>query len=198
MIKKRVFLAPMFLLLLWAGSLVLLVSLLDTSTGDYRPEVFQIETSVEIPKTELNKPRGSNRSQERTVVEVVLITEREKTCLIRNVFFEAGGEPHEGKIAVAQVTWNRLKDGRWGNDICRVVYAPGQFSWTSDFGKRNRPVPQEGWEPTIEAVEDFINGARIAKLERGMFFHATHVRPNWHSFAERVKQVGNHVFYALK
>ena len=198
MITKKVFLAPMFLLLIWAGILVLFLSSLDDATLEYQPDVFQVETSVEIPKTELNKPRGSNKSQERTVVEVILITEREKTCLIRNVFFEAGSEPHEGKIAVAQVTWNRVKDGRWGSDICRVVYAAGQFSWTSDHNKRNRPVPQEGWEPTIEAVEDFINGARVARLERSMFFHAVHVRPNWHSFAERVRQVGNHVFYALK
>ena len=99
MIKKRVFLGPMFLLLLWAGSLALFVSSIDEGTVGYQPDVFEIETSVEIPKTELNKPRGSNKSQERSVIEVILITEREKTCLIRNVFFEAGSEPHEGKIA---------------------------------------------------------------------------------------------------
>jgi len=198
MIIKRVFLAPMFLLLLWASFLALFVSSLDDATLGYQPEVFQVETSIEIPKTELNKPRGSNKSLERTVIEVILITEREKTCLIRNVFFEAGSEPHEGKIAVAQVTWNRVKYGRWGKDICQVVYAPGQFSWTSDLGKRNRPIPKEGWESTIEAVEDFINGVRVAKLERGMFFHATHVRPNWNNFAEKVHEIGNHIFYALK
>lgn len=194
MIKKRVFLAPMFLLLLWAG----ILSIFLYNTANYQPEVFQVETSIEIPKTELNKPRGSSKPQEISVVEVILITNREKTCLIRNVFFESGAEPHEGKIAVAQVTWNRLKDGRWGKDICQVVYAPGQFSWTVDANKRNRPIPNEGWEPTIQAVEDFLNGARVAKLERSMFFHATHVNPRWNTFAERIKQIGNHVFYALK
>lgn len=195
---KSVILAPMFLLLLWACTLVLLVSLIDVDENEYRPEVFQVESSIEIPKTELNNPRGSSKPQEVKIVEVILITEREKTCLIRNVFFESGSEPHEGKIAVAQVTWNRLKNGRWGQDICQVVYAPGQFSWTTDPNKRYRPVPKEGWESSIEAVEDFLNGTRVARLEHGLFFHATHVRPNWNSFAERIKQIGNHVFYAMK
>jgi len=198
MIIKRVFLAPMFLLLLWAGFLALFVSSLDDGTLGYQPEVFQVETSIEIPKTELNKPRGSNKSPELLVAEAILISDREKTCLIRNVFFEAGSELHEGKIAVAQVTWNRVKDGRWGKDICQVVYAPGQFSWTVDADKRNRKIGGPGWEPTLEAVEDFLGGVRVVRLERSMFFHATHVRPNWNKFAEKVREIGNHIFYALK
>jgi spore germination cell wall hydrolase CwlJ-like protein len=126
------------------------------------------------------------------------MSDRERTCLIRNVFFESGSEPYWGKIAVAQVTWNRVKYGKWGQDICRVVYAPGQFSWTVEPHKRNRPVGGPGWEDTAQAVEDFINGARVAKLENSMFFHASYVRPNWHTWADRVKQIGNHIFYELK
>jgi spore germination cell wall hydrolase CwlJ-like protein len=198
MIKKRVFLAPMFLLLLLVAVIAGLVLLTDTEP--YEPEVFRVEmeTSIEIPKTELSKPPDVKQAKETLVGELVAISDREKTCLIRNVFFEAGSESHEGKIAVAQVTWNRLKDGRWGSDICRVVYAPGQFSWTSDLNKRTRKIGGPGWEPTIEAVEDFLNGTRVAKLENSMFFHASYVRPNWGSFAHRVRQIGNHIFYALK
>lgn len=130
--------------------------------------------------------------------EVIFITDREKTCLIRNVFYESGSEPYWGKIGVAQVTWNRVKYGKWGQDICRVVYAPGQFSWTVEVHKRNSKIGGPGWEDTVQAVEDFINGARVARLENSMFFHASYVRPNWHTWADRIKQIGNHIFYELK
>ena len=199
MIKKRVFLALMFLLLLLSAVVTVLVLLTDTEP--YEPQVFRVDlgTSIGIPKTDLNKKSEvQSQTKETLVGELVAISDREKTCLIRNVFFEAGSESHEGKIAVAQVTWNRLKDGRWGSDICQVVYAARQFSWTSDPNKRTRKIGGPGWEPSEEAVEDFLNGTRVSKLERGLFFHATYVRPNWHGFAQQVRQIGNHVFYALK
>ena len=130
--------------------------------------------------------------------EVIFISDREKTCLIRNVFYESRGEPYWGKIAVAQVTWNRVKHGKWGQDICRVVYAPGQFSWTVEPHKRNSRIGGAGWEDTIQAVEDFVNGVRVAKLDKSMYFHASYVKPNWHTWADRIKQIGNHIFYELK
>jgi spore germination cell wall hydrolase CwlJ-like protein len=130
--------------------------------------------------------------------EVIFMSDRERTCLIRNVFYESGSEPYWGKIGVAQVTWNRVKYGQWGQDICRVVYAPGQFSWTVEPHKRNSPVGGPGWADTVQAVEDFVNGVRVARLENSMFFHASYVRPNWHTWADRIKQIGNHIFYQLK
>ena len=33
--------------------------------------------------------------------------QRQLSCLARNIYFEAGSEPFEGKVAVAQVTLNR-------------------------------------------------------------------------------------------
>ena len=43
-------------------------------------------------------------------------------CLARNIYHEAGYEPFEGKVAVAQVTINRAESGEFPSDICRVVY----------------------------------------------------------------------------
>ena len=42
-------------------------------------------------------------------------------CLARNIYYEAGSEPEEGKVAVAMVTINRVRDGRFGRSICSVV-----------------------------------------------------------------------------
>ena len=43
--------------------------------------------------------------------------------MARNIFYEAGGESREGKIAVAQVTLNRAQDPRFGRSVCEVVKA---------------------------------------------------------------------------
>jgi len=49
------------------------------------------------------------------------VSNKDEDCLARNIFYEAGGESEEGKAAVAIVTINRVKDGRFGNSICGVV-----------------------------------------------------------------------------
>jgi hypothetical protein len=130
--------------------------------------------------------------------EKITITAQERNCLIRNVFYEAGGEPYAGKVAVAQVTWNRVRSGAWGRDLCGVVHAPSQFSWTRDPVKRNRPLNGDQVAAVREAVDDFLSGVRVSKLDRSMHFHAAYVRPSWATAEARVKSIGGHVFYALK
>jgi spore germination cell wall hydrolase CwlJ-like protein len=130
--------------------------------------------------------------------EKISITARERTCLIRNVFYEAGAEPHEGKIAVAQVTWNRLRSGAWGRDLCGVIHAPHQFSWTLDPVKRNRPLNGAQVAAVQSAVDEFLSGLRVSKLTNATHFHATYVKPRWATADTRLKQIGGHVFYALK
>ena len=56
--------------------------------------------------------------------DVVSIKTREQQldCLAINIYREAGYEPFEGKVAVAQVTLNRVQAGVFGKDVCGVVY----------------------------------------------------------------------------
>ena len=42
-------------------------------------------------------------------------------CLTRNIYWEAASEPFEGKVAVAQVTMNRLASGRFGDSVCGEI-----------------------------------------------------------------------------
>jgi spore germination cell wall hydrolase CwlJ-like protein len=49
------------------------------------------------------------------------ITSQDIDCLAKNIYYEAGSEPEEGKVAVAMVTINRVRDGRFGKTICSVV-----------------------------------------------------------------------------
>ena len=58
-------------------------------------------------------------------------------CGAQNVYFESQGEPGLGMVAVSQVVINRVKDKRWPDTICEVVWQNKQFSWTHD-GKSDR------------------------------------------------------------
>ena len=42
-------------------------------------------------------------------------------CLARNIYYEAGSEPEEGKAAVGLVTINRSRSGNFPTTICGVV-----------------------------------------------------------------------------
>ena len=130
--------------------------------------------------------------------EKVQLTDKEKDCLARNVFYEAGIEPKVGKIAVAQVTYNRLKEGKWGNDVCKVVYARAQFSWTLSAKKKWAQPTGELWAESKLAVNEFLKGIRIEQLDAVLHYHADYVNPKW-AVEDKVKvKVGQHIFYALK
>lgn len=43
------------------------------------------------------------------------------------IFCEAGGEPYEGKLAVANVVLNRVKSSKYPSSVSSVIYQGGQF-----------------------------------------------------------------------
>ncbi|WP_419584734.1 cell wall hydrolase, partial [Thiolapillus sp.] len=55
---------------------------------------------------------------------------RDIECLAQNIYHEARGEPVAGQVAVAYVVLNRVARQIRGTDVCEVVWAPHQFSWT--------------------------------------------------------------------
>ena len=55
---------------------------------------------------------------------------KEIYCLAANSYFEARGEPFDGKIAVAQVVINRVKSNKYPNTVCKVITeGPVKESW---------------------------------------------------------------------
>ncbi len=113
-------------------------------------------------------------------------------CLAKNIHHEARGEPFLGKVLVAKTVYNRVKHkSMFAMDICSVIYEPFQFSWTID--KKHVKIT---YEQFIEAVE-----AAYAALEHDssvLYFHATHVNPEWAKHKRFLQQVGNHKFYTDK
>jgi spore germination cell wall hydrolase CwlJ-like protein len=123
---------------------------------------------------------------------------REVECLAKNIYFEAGGEPYAGKVAVAQVTMNRVKSNDYPRSVCGVVYQKRrgvcQFSWVCE-GKSN-PRNNSTWRESLKIAENIlINKREYNVVGRAMYFHAVYVDPAWSETKRVVKKIGNHIFY---
>ncbi len=139
--------------------------------------------------------------------DIVSIKTREKQleCLAINIYREAGYEPFEGKVAVAQVTMNRVASGKFGNDVCGVVYQKNvimekvvcQFSWACDQVHRNRPINKEAYNESYEVAKKvLLEGFRLSILKDALYYHATYVNPRWP--LEKIGKIGQHIFYKGK
>ncbi len=131
--------------------------------------------------------------------------QKDLKCLALNIYREAGNEPFEGKVAVAQVTINRTQDPNFPNEICDVVYQKNnftgrivcQFSWYCDSVHRNRPINKELYDESYRVakmvlLEDF----RLESLDQALYYHADYVNPNW-GF-KKITKIGQHIFYKGK
>ena len=125
---------------------------------------------------------------------------RNLSCLARNVYHEARGEPVAGMVAVAQVVVNRARDGR---DLCSVIYERAyghcQFSWTCRPGLalRERDAYRQS-QAVASAVGAGPSGPRAPDPTGG----ATEFRTcnGWNGGGEfrMTARIGTHCFYRRK
>ena len=125
----------------------------------------------------------------------------EHKCLSEVLYYEARGEGANGQAAIAEVVFQRLKTGRYGASICKVVYegakGPGcQFSFTCN-GDMKRPKQQEAWlRAEALAAQILTNQSPLKNATGGAVnFHAVSVSPEWADTMDRTTQIGNHIFY---
>ena len=159
------------------------------------------------------------------VVEGELYTESshpELYCLAKNIYFEAKSEPIAGQYAVADVVLNRVKDSRFPNTICEVVYEGPvreswqtkkqpdledaeriyhpirdrcQFSWWCD-GKSDNMKDGDAWRKAQEIAYRLVNDYKHRGLTEGAtHYHATYVNPKWAPTLDLVGRIGTHIFY---
>ena len=128
--------------------------------------------------------------------------EKSLDCLAMNVYREAGHESFEGKVAVAQVTLNRVNSNKFPRDVCAVVYQKSrftervvcQFSWYCDSKHRNRPVDDEAYEESYRVAKMvFLEDFRLESIKDALYYHADYVNPNWK--LKRIAKIGTHIFY---
>ena len=132
----------------------------------------------------------------------VEVRERQLACLAKNIYHEAGSEPFEGKVAVAQVTLNRVASGQFPSDICQTIYQKNivyekvlcQFSWVCDRVTTMRPVNRASYdESMIVAKKVLLEGFRLPSLEKALYFHGDYINPGWKR--TKVAHIGRHIFY---
>ena len=178
--QVSVFFIRMINVLLMAVGLMAAAALLDWAVTDKMSKIQVVETS-EV---------------------TAAVRERELACLAKNVYYEAGGEPFEGKVAVAQVVMNRVNSGEFPGDVCRVIYQKNvvydkvicQFSWFCDREVMFRPVNQASYdESMIAAKKVLLEGFTLPSLKDAKYFHGDYISPGWKR--QRVAHIGHHIFY---
>lgn len=123
-------------------------------------------------------------------------------CLARNIYWEAATEPFEGKVAVAQVTLNRVESGKFGSDICTTVYQKNvvyervicQFSWVCEGTHKFKPIMNQHYKESEEVAKKvYMENFRLPGLADALFYHADYVNPGWKK--QKLAQIGRHIFY---
>tara|TARA_B100001057_G_scaffold39408_2_gene35474 strand:- start:1887 stop:2555 length:669 start_codon:yes stop_codon:yes gene_type:complete len=146
-------------------------------------------------------------------------------CLAQNIYFEASIDNKAGMAGVADVTLNRVKDGRYPNTVCEVVYQAimkeswktkqypdlpeseriyypkrnmCQFSWYCDGKSDDIPLGSENWvKAQMVAWEMMHKGVLRGISDGSTHYHATYVKPIWRKDVGMtlVGRIGSHIFY---
>ena len=141
---------------------------------------------------------------EEITTETKQVMAKDIECLANNIYYEAGRESFEGKLAVAQVTINRTKSHKYPSTICGVVYQKDkingkllcQFSWVCEkvHTNKNQYLWEEAQYIAKKALTEPIAHAKIA-AHNVMYFHGAYINPGWKKSGV-VMRIGNHIFYA--
>lgn len=113
-------------------------------------------------------------------------------CMSKAAYFESRGQPEKGQLAVIFTVLNRVKDSRFGNTPCKVVYSPNQFSWT-----RSKHVvkDKDSYAKAKELVLETLRGEHRDITRGATHFHAKYVSPSWAKRMDCTIVVGDHKFY---
>ena len=122
-----------------------------------------------------------------------VIQQAELRCLAENIYYEARGEPLVGQYAVAEVTMNRVRSPEFPDTVCAVVHRRGAFSWTyrDDLAE---PFGYE-WRRAQAVASSVYDNIESPLVNGALFYHATHVAPDWAVTRSQVALVGRHLFY---
>ena len=159
-----------------------------------------------IPTTLLDIPsrhRDYNKSP-----DLVLTDPQELECMTKNIYFESAMESTAGKLAVAQVTLNRVKSRHYPNTVCTVVYQGKhyetgfpvrdrcQFSWYCD-GKHDTPSMGKMWGESQKVAKYVLENKKLLDITDGAtHYHADYIEnPRWAIARHKTMQIDTHIFY---
>jgi spore germination cell wall hydrolase CwlJ-like protein len=137
--------------------------------------------------------------------------EKDRNCLAKNIYFEAGNQPFSGKLAVANVVLNRVTSKQFPDNVCEVIYQTKkykpswktgklipvrgqcQFSWYCD-GRPDNPVDSATWTEAL-TIAELALGSTIDLTDGALYYHADYSNPYWSDHLERLVQIETHIFY---
>jgi hypothetical protein len=150
----------------------------------------------------ISKFRKLEQARESASPVTTKMRQAQLECLARNIYHEAGSEPFEGKVAVAQVTINRAESSQFPSDICQVVYQKNivyekvfcQFSWYCEKPTAMKPMNGAIYTESMEVAKKvLLEGFRLPDLKNALYFHGDYIQPGWNK--KPVAKIGHHIFY---
>ncbi|MFN7054556.1 cell wall hydrolase [Hyphomonas sp.] len=126
--------------------------------------------------------------------------ETELKCMAQAVYYESAHEPLNGQLAVAEVVANRVRDHRYPDSVCGVVYQGAtrttgcQFTFTCD-GALNRAPVGENWERAKRIAAHVMMELHEERTGGATHYHATYVDPVWNAGLVKTDRIGLHIFY---
>jgi len=121
-------------------------------------------------------------------------------CLAEAVYYEARSENVSGQLAVAEVVTNRVRDHRYPNSICEVVYQGAtrttgcQFSFTCDGSLALEPRGTH-WKVARSVATQVLMNLHERRTGDATHYHANYVSPIWRTGLVRTERIGVHIFY---
>ena len=128
--------------------------------------------------------------------------EADRTCLATMVYLEARSESELGQAAVAEVAMRRRESGRWGDDLCRVVGAKGQFALSTtnhNYMLRNPEAWKKAWAVADRTLRmwSLPNDKREFVVPDADHFVAEEfASPGWAN-GNPIAVIGAHSFYRI-
>ena len=158
--------------------------------------VTEDNVETEIPTEETAEQVVMEEIPEALTGNSFSLEDQEYQVLLKIVEAEAGCEDTEGRMLVANVVMNRVRNGYFPNTVTEVVYqrqdGTAQFSPVSD-GRIDTVNVSQG---TIDAVARVMNGEDIS--QGALFFRSVRSRSGWFDQKlSRVLEHGNHIFYTM-
>ena len=124
----------------------------------------------------------------------------DRACLAATVYLEARGESVTGQMAVAEVALRRREGGQWGNSLCAVLRARGQFALSttsrnyifSDVDSWRKAWMLAGATIEMWSLPPNLRVALVPKADH--FFASDTSRPEW-AQGPPLAVIGDHSFY---
>jgi spore germination cell wall hydrolase CwlJ-like protein len=126
----------------------------------------------------------------------------DQLCLATTVYLEARSESQTGQMAVAEVAMRRRENKHWGNTVCDVVQAPGQFALSTtshNYSLDSLEAWQKAWKIADRAIAMWSlprDQRKFVVPNADHFVVADSASPGWIK-GPPIATIGAHNFYRI-